>query len=94
MSWIGTASTSNIILFRFDVCCRPFACYDVLVAEDEERWVGTEVGVKILKCSICGLGIEEVNRWNECKVEDHPDDVESPALTLDANRRDLDNYEV
>jgi hypothetical protein len=53
-----------------------------------------EVSVDILERAACCFGIEEINQWYECSIEDGPDDVELPAEGADADWGDFHDDEV
>ena len=65
-----------------------------LVLEHKDVVMVHEVSVDILERAACCFGIEEINQWYECSIEDGPDDVELPAEGADADWCDFQDDEV
>lgn len=85
---IGTTCSPEVVLFLLDIFGGSLRARNVFVSE-HQQWRGVPiVCVKIFQSPCCRLGVQEVDEWNEGEIEDDPNDVESPAETLNTNRCD------
>ena len=73
---------------------RPVRSNRLLVLVDEDVVVFAEETIHVFEGAVRSLGVEKVDDGQEGRVEDDPNDVESPAEGLDADGCDLNNYKI
>ena len=88
---IDTTVPPHLALFDLDIRSRPLRGDGLLVPEDEQVVVFAVEAIDVLESAVGGLRVEEVDDGQEGEVEDDPDDVETPAEGLDADRGDFDD---